>query len=241
MVAIKLLVEIVEGIRQEERNIMKISYISNGEKSKFRHHKDIRMPEGVEYVVPAELSGCEEQCFVSSKLKPVIRFRFELLEIDADNNKVQVWYAPKPRNFFKLSIKLTETYVHNLEKIMTEMSCAFLRMPTGFARGAHFDDISGSITQKSVIGMKNYIPHQSKRTLELAELIGPGKLEKPKSLKSFDYWVFDQEMLDKGFLLTVGNENGAEFIRKLEVGSLPEGKDIVTAYVRPYFCEEYDM
>ena len=38
-------------------------------------------------------------------------------------------------------------------------------------------------------------------------------------------------------VLTVGNEEGMQFIRKLEIGSLPKGKDIVTAYVRPWICE----
>lgn len=218
---------------------MKIAYICNGEKNKFKHHKDIRMPEGVTYVVPEELSGCERQTFNSSDLKTVIRFRFELLEIDSDNKKLRVWYAPKAQEFFKLSIRLVEPYVHNLEKIMTDMSSAF--MLRDLARGASLDDVSGKVIQRSINGLKSYIPHPSKRTLEIAQLIGPGKVETPKRFKSFDYWVFNQEMLDKGYLLTVGNEEGTEFIRVLKIGSLPEGKDIVTAYVRPYFCKEYDI
>ena len=220
---------------------MKISYISNGEKIKFRHHKDIRMPKGGTYVVPEELSGCEEQRFDSSKLKSVIRFRFELLEIDTDSKKLRVWYAPKPQDFVKLSIRLEHPYVHNLEKIMTDMSLALLGDSTGLTRGTLLGDISGKITQRSVFGMRNFIPYKSRRTFELAELIGPGELQKPRKLKTFDYWVFDQETLDEGFLLTVGNEGGTEFVRYLKVGSLPEGENVVTAYVRPLSCEEYNM
>ena len=220
---------------------MKISYISNGEKIKFKHHKGIRIPKGLTYVVPEELTGCAEQRFDSSKLKDVIRFRFELLEIDADNKKVRVWYAPKPHKFFRLSIKLAKQYINNLEKIMTDMSIKFLGMPIGFARGAHLEDISGNITRRNVVGLKNYTPHKPARTLELVEVMGPGELKVQTKIKSFDYWVFDPKMLEEGFATTVGNENKVQFLRKIEIGSLPEGKDIVTAYVRPYFCEEYEI
>lgn len=221
---------------------MRIFYINDGEKTKFRHHKDIRMKEGVTFVVPEEITGCQEQVFDSSRLKLVVRFRFERLDINADHETVRVWYAPYPKNFFKLSIRLAEPYVRNLKEIMDQMSSAFLGLPKEYARGTILEDVPGNITSKRVSGMQSYIPEPSRLTQELAEFISDEENEKkPARHKSFDYWIFDQEMMDKGVLLNVGNEDGIEFMRYHEVGSLPEGKDIITAYVRPWFCEEYNL
>lgn len=220
---------------------MRISYISNGEKTKFRHHIDVKMPEGVTFFVPEEMSGCEEQIFDSSNLKSVIRFRFERLDINADLKTIRVWYAPYPKNFFKLSIRLEEPFIHNLKKIMDDMSSSFLKLPKELARGTVLDDIPGDITSKSVMGKEEYIPSPSRLTQELAEIM-PDVENKIKSKKSkaFDYWVFDEKLINNGIVSTVGNENGTEFMRYYKIGSLPE-QEIITAYVRPWFCKEYKM
>lgn len=220
---------------------MRIFHISNDQKKKFSHHKDIRMPERVTCFIPKELTGCEDQIFYSFNLRPVIRFRFELLEIDVDNKKIRVWYTPKPKNFFKLGIRLTKPYVHNLKEIQDNIACDFLDKPKGLVRGCNLDDVPENITSRSIIGMENYII-RSRRSDETIELLGiEEEAKKVRKSKSFNYWVFDQKMLDEGFILTVENDDGVEFIRKIKIGSLPEGEDIVTAYVRPYFCEEYDI
>ena len=48
-------------------------------------------------------------------------------------------------------------------------------------------------------------------------------------------------MFDSGFISMVGYENGIQFVRKIEIGSLLGEDNIVTAYIRPCFCEEYSI
>lgn len=240
-VALMLLAILVELYDKKKGMNMSVFYISNGEKMKFRHHKDIRMPWNASFTITEEMSGCEEQWFGYTKPKS-IRFRAENVELNADLGKFRVWYgAASAKDFFKVSIRLAEPYVHNIQEIVDGMVCALLKLPIGLARGTYLEDIPGNITSKSVIGMEDYNPCPSRLTLELAELINDDDFEKVNKPKSFDYWVFDQEMLDKGVVLTVGNENGVEFIRYHVIASLPAGEDVMTAYVRPWFCEEYDI
>ena len=220
---------------------MSVFYISDGEKMKFRHHKDIRMPYDASFTITEEMSGCEEQSFGYTKPKS-IRFRAETVELNADLRKFRVWYAAaSARDFFKVNIRLAEPYVNNLQEIVDGLVCAFLTLPRGLARGTYLEDIPGNIISKRVNGMEDYTPRPSRLTFELAELISADDEEKVKNPKSFDYWVFDQEMLDKDVVLTVGNENGVEFMRYHVINSLPKGEDVMTAYVRPWFCEEYDI
>lgn len=216
---------------------MQIFYKDSGERKKLPHHKDILIPEGVKITIPEERTGCKEQRFVVSKPK-TIRFRPEII----DFGRLEVWNAAvSPRKFFKLSIRLTEPYVYNLKKIQEEIASTFLNVPKGFARGTNLSDIPGNITPRVMFGTENYIL-ETKRTDETIRLIGVEEdARKRRKPKSFDYWVFDQKSLDEGFVLTVGNENGVEFIRKIKIGSLPEGKDIITAYVRPWFCDHYSL
>lgn len=214
---------------------MQILYNSNGKRKKYPHHQDILIQGGAEITIPEEESGCPKQRIANSKPKS-IRFRTEKVDLE----KCQIWSAAvSPKRFFKLSIRLTEPYVYNLQEIQDKIACAFLNLPRGLARGTVLDDIPGNIISKNVVGMEDYFPNPSRLTFELAELIGCDEAKKPSKKKTFDYWVFDQKMLNEGFVLTVGNEEGTQFIRKIEIGSLPEGEDIVTAYVRPWFCEEY--
>lgn len=236
-----LLAALVEFHNKEKGIDMSVFYISNGEKMKFRHHKDIRMPYDASFTIAEEMSGCKEQWLGYTKPKSV-RFRAETVELNADLRKFRVWYAAaSAKDFFKVSIRLAEPYVNNLQEIVDGLVCAFLKLPRGLARGTYLEDIPGNITSKSVNGMEEYIPSPSRLTLELAELINDDEKEKVNKPKSFDYWVFDQEMLDKGVILTVGNENGVEFVRYHVIASLPESEEVVTAYVRPWFCEEYDV
>lgn len=216
-----------------ERFVMQILYSSNGERKKYPHHKDVLIPKGVEITIPEKMSGCPEQRIVNSKPKSV-RFKTEKVDLE----KFEVWsVAVSPRRFFKVSIRLTEPYVYHLKEIQDEIACTFLNLPRGMARGTNLDDVPGNITSKSIIGMENYII-KSRRTHETIELFGvEEEARKKRHTNVFDYWVFDQKMLEEGFVLTVGNEEGTQFIRKLEIGSLPKGKDIVTAYVRPWICE----
>lgn len=218
---------------------MSTFYINGDERNKIRHHQNICLSMNTFVTIPDEMSGCATQYFSVCKPKSV-RFVCRTIEADANNKKLRVWYISSfPKGFFKVNIRLQEPYVSNIGKIGEILATKFLELPKGRARGAKLEDIPGNITAKSVIGMKNYTPTPSRRTVELAELIGQDNEE--KRIKSFDYWVFDQEMLDKGLVLTVGNENGVEFIRYHVLESLKEEEKVVTAYVRPCFCEEYDM
>lgn len=218
---------------------MSVFYIKNGKEKKIRHHFDVRMPQGVKLTISEEETGCQEQCFESSSLKPVIRFRKQpRVEVDADKKKLRVLYAASAIDFFKVSIRFTEPYIYNIKEIGERLVSTFLNMPKDLARGAEFGDIPGNITSKSVVGMHNYKILPSSHTLEMAEFI-EDEGERPKN--SFDCWLSDQEMLDKGILLMLGNENGTEFIRYYVINSLIDSGEIFTAYVRPSFWKEYDI
>lgn len=221
---------------------MSIYKIIDGERIKFRHHVMVEMRENVSFTVPKEDSGCESQEFNSSSLKSLIKFKLGDVIVNLNENKVQVWYmAASAKNFFKLKIRVEEPYVQNLGKIEDEISKAFLKLPRYLVRGARLREIPGNITSKEVLGMKKYSTKISRRTLETIELIGVDETEAYQKMRTFDYWAFDQEMLDSGFVSMIGNENGVQFVRKIEIGSLPEKDNIVTAYIRPCFCEEYTM
>lgn len=218
---------------------MSVFYISNGKTEKIRHHYDVRMPQGMTLTIPEEVTGCFEQHFGSSSLKPVIRFQKQpRVEVDADKKKLRVLYAASAKDFFKVSFLFTEPYIYNINKVGEELASTFLNLPKGLARGAELDDIPGNITSRSVVGMYNYDGLPSNHTFELAEFI-KDEGERPKD--SFDSWLFDQEMLDKGLVLMLGNENGVEFVRYHVVASLDDSSEILTAYVRPSFWKEYDI
>lgn len=219
---------------------MSIFYINNGETKKIRHHKDIRMPQNVSVTIPKEMTGCCEQHFESSTLKPVIRFRKQpRVVVDADNKKLCILYASSAKDFFKVSIRLTKPYVYNVKEIGELLTCTFLKRPRGSARGMNIEDVPGNIKSKIISGMELYVPKPSKYTQERDEILGKEKqFINPNYL---GYWVFDQKLQDDGIVVVVGNEDKKEYVRYIEVGSLPEGKDIVTAYVRPCFWEEYDL
>lgn len=216
---------------------MSIFYINNGKKEKARHHIDVQTFAYRTFSIPQEMTGCQVQCFKSSSLRKVMRFYLKHTEIDVDNGKVRNWYAGSAKEFFKLSMRLSQPYIRNLEVISAIMGNACL--DHAGCRGTRLDDIPGNITAKSVIGMETYNKKPSRLTYELADLIGEKGEEKQKKIKSFDYWVFDPEMLKRGLALTVGNEDDIEFIRYHVLASSEEA--IMTAYVRPWFCEEYDM
>lgn len=224
---------------KEKGFVMSVFYINGDKMEKIRHHKDIWLSMRASVTIPEEMSGCADNRFFICRPKSV-RFVCRTIEADANSGKLRVWYiASSTRDFFKVSIRLQEPYVGNIGKIGEILSTAFLELPNGKARGVMLEDVPGNITSKSVIGMESYTKAPSKRTLELAELMGQDN--EKKRIKSFDYWVYDQKMLDRGLVLTVGNENGIEFIRYHVLESLQEEEKVVTAYVRPCFCEEYDM
>ncbi len=218
---------------------MSVFYINGDEREKIRHHQNIWLSMRASVTIPEEMSGCANNRFFICRPKSV-RFLCRTIEADANSGKLRVWYtASSAKDFFKVSIRMQEPYVSNIGKIGEILSTEFLELPNGRARGAKLEDVPGNIIKNNVIGMESYTSIPSKRTFELAELIGQKNEE--KRIKSFDYWVFDQEMLDKGLVLTVGNENGIEFIRYHVLESLQEEEKVFTAYVRPCFCEEYDM
>ena len=214
---------------------MKGIYVYNGKFYRYAHHEDLRMPEDVEFIIPEELSGCREQVFRSSDLKRVVRFRSEIFEINTETHNVRIWSAAYPKNFFKLSMRLSKPYVYNLEEIMSRMVSNVLRAPLNMCRGSRYCDISGKISEHQVKGMASFTPKVSRLTQEVDEIIGTEKDKIPLRVRSFDYWVYDKESID-GVVLTVGNENGHEFIRFHELDG-----SIMTAYVRPWFGVEFEV
>ena len=216
---------------------MRIVRIEDGARRKFKHHIDLRRPEeSREYVVPESFSGCEEQVFKSSNLKRSIRFRAEVLEIDSDNGRIRMWYAPYPKNFFRLEMKLEASYISNLEKIIGDMMHTFFDLPTFACRCALLSDLSGKVIGRHVQGMEDFVPRVSRLTEEVDELIGTKEDKLPRHTRSFDYWVSDSKTLEKGFAVTVGNEDSKEFVRYHKLDG-----STITAYVRPYFYMEYMM
>lgn len=216
---------------------MRIVRIKCEERKKFKHHIDLRQPEkSREYVVPETLSGCEEQVFSSSNLKRSVRFRAEVLEIDSDDERIRMWYAPYPKNFFQLKMRLDESYISNLEKITKDLMHTFFDFPTYVCRGALLSDLSGKVIGRRVQGMEDFVPRVSRLTEEVDELIGTKEDKLPRHTRSFDYWVSDSKTLEKGFAVTVGNEDSKEFVRYHKLDG-----SIITAYVRPYFYMEYVM
>ena len=216
---------------------MRIVRIEDGARRKFKHHIDLRRPEeSREYVVPESFSGCEEQVFKSSNLKRSIRFRAEVLEIDTDNGRIRMWYAPYPKNFFEIRMKLQIEYISNLEEIAQDMMFTFFDIPKYACRGGRISDLSGKVIRRCVAGMEDFVPRVSRLTQEVDEIIGTDADKLPHSVKSFDYWVYDYKILNQGFAVTVGNEDSNEFLRYHKLDG-----SIVTAYVRPYFYMEYKM
>ena len=216
---------------------MRIVRIKCGERKRFQHHIDLRKPEGrMEYVVPKTLSGCEEQVFSSSNLKRSVRFRAEVLEIDSDDERIRMWYAPYPKNFFRLEMKLEASYISNLEKIIGDMMQTFFDLPTFACRCALLSDLSGKVIGRRVQGMEDFVPRVSRLTEEVDELIGTKEDKLPRHTRSFDYWVSDSKTLEEGFAVTVGNEDSKEFVRYHKLDG-----STITAYVRPYFYMEYMM
>lgn len=216
---------------------MRIVRIQDGARKKFKHHIDLRRPEDIRsYSVPESFSGCEEQVFSSSDLKRTLRFRAEALEIDSDNRRIRMWYAPYPKNFFQLKMRLDESYISNLEKITRDLMHTFFDFPTYVCRGALPSDLSGKVIGRRVQGMEDFVPRVSRLTEEVDELIGTKEDKLPRHTRSFDYWVSDSKTLEKGFAVTVGNEDSKEFVRYHKLDG-----SIITAYVRPYFYMEYVM
>ncbi len=217
---------------------MRIVRIEDGEMKNFKHHIDFRKPkESRVYVVPESVSGCEEQVFDSSNIKKkFIRFRAKTLEIDSDNGKIRMWYAPYPKDFFSLRMRLEKRYISNLEDITKEIMHAFFDIPTYACRAGKLFDLSGKVTQRSVMGTESFVPRVSRLSEEIHELIGTEKDKDPSSVKSFDFWIFDNEFLDQRFAVTIGNENSKEFVRYHKLDGT-----IITAYLRPYFFKEYRM
>ena len=216
---------------------MRIVRIKCEERKKFKHHIDLKKPEeSREYVVPETLSGCEEQVFSSSDLKRFVRFRAEVLEIDSDDERIRMWYAPYPKNFFEIKMKLQKEYISNIEEIAQDMMFTFFDIPKYACRGGRFSDLSGKVIARRVQGMEDFVQRTSRLTEEVDELIGTENDKIPCSVKSFDYWVSDYKVLSQGLAVTVGNEDSNEFVRYHKLDG-----SIVTAYVRPYFYMEYEM
>ena len=216
---------------------MRIVTIKDGERRKFKHHIDLRSPdERRDYVVPETLSGCEELVLSSSNLKRSVRFRAEVLEIDSDNGRIRMWYAPYPKNFFQLKMRLDESYISNLEKITKDLMHTFFDFPTYVCRCALLSDLSGKVIGRHVQGMEDFVPRLSRLTEEVDELIGTKEDKLPRHTRSFDYWVSDSKTLEEGFAVTVGNEDSDEFVRDHKLDG-----SIITAYVRPYFYMEHVM
>lgn len=216
---------------------MRIVRIQDGARKKFKHHIDLRRPEDIRsYSVPESFSGCEEQVFSSSDLKRTLRFRAEALEIDSDNRRIRMWYAPYPKNFFEIKIRLQKEYLSNLEEIAQDMMFTFFDIPKYACRGGRISDLSGKVLQRRVNGSEDFVPRLSRLTEEVEELIGTENDKLPRNTKSFDYWVSDYKILEQGFAITVGNEDSKEFVRYHKLDG-----SIVTAYIRPYFYMEYSM
>ena len=62
-----------------------------------------------------------------------------------------------------------------------------------------------------------------------------------RSHNVFDYWAIDEELLTEGVVTTVGNEDNVEFVRYQDIRNIPERDKIMTAYIKPWYCEEYDI
>ena len=84
--------------------------------------------------------------------------------------------------------------------------------------------------------MEDFVPRVSRLTQEVDEIIGTEADKLPCSVKSFDYWVSDYNILNQSFAVTVGNEDSNEFVRYHNLDG-----SVITAYVRPYFYMEYEM
>lgn len=225
---------------EKKGNIMRIFYAKDGKNSRLKNHIDVRVPRGEVFVITEEASGCQVQEISSSSIRPVIRFRIEEVKIDTERKKLQAWYVAKStKDFCKFSIRLAKPYIFNLKWIEDELCSTLLHFPVGLARGTNLDEVPGNIRKNEISGLRAYVPKPSKLTHELAKLLG--EEEQVIDPSSLGYWALDRELLNDGVLVAVGNEENKEYVRYLKVGSLPEGKDILTAYIRPWICKEYDL
>ena len=124
----------------------------------------------------------------------------------------------------------------NLEEIAQDMMFTFFDIPKYACRGGRISDLSGKVIGRHVQGMEDFVPRVSRLTEEVDELIGTKEDKLPRHTRSFDYWVSDSKTLEKGFAVTVGNEDSDEFVRDHKLDG-----SIITAYVRPYFYMEHVM
>lgn len=223
---------------------MRIYHVKNGEWNKFKLHYKIQIPKGITLAIPEDLTGCEEQVFESSVLNRVMKFQCEEVEIDEDQGKVKLWYTtPGPRMFFKVSVRLEGSYIHQLDDVIRMLCSKFLGKPENMVRGTVFSDLPQKITGNRHWGMNDYLLNKnvSEEIAQLQEYSYRYNPNRPRKQDVFDYWAIDEDLLKQGVLTTVGNEDGVEFVRYQYLGNIPKRDKIMTAYIKPWFCEEYDI
>ena len=229
---------------KEKGTVMRIYHVKNGEWNKFKHHYKIQIPKGITLAIPEDLTGCEEQVFDSSVLNRVMKFQCEETEIDEDFGKVRLWYTtPGSKNFFKISVRLDGPYIHYLDGVTRKICSKFLGKPESMVRGTEIADLPEEIIVNEHLGMNDFLLNRSvsEEIAEIQEIIYRNDPNRPRKQDVFDYWAIDEDLLEEGIVTTVGNEDGVEFVRYQYLSNIPERDKIMTAYIKPWFCEEYDL
>lgn len=223
---------------------MQIYQVKGKERTKIKLHYHLRIPKGMILSIPKEQTGCEEQVLNSSEINRVMKFQCEEVEIDKERGKVRMWYTiPGNRTFFKISVRLAEPYVHCIDEVTKRVCSKFLGKTESMVRGTAFSDLSQKITTKKHWGMNDYLLNKnvSEEIAELQEFSYRYDPNRPRKPYVFDYWAIDEELLTEGVVTTVGNEDNVEFVRYQDIRNIPERDKIMTAYIKPWFCEEYDI
>ena len=229
---------------KEKGTIMQIYRKKGGECSKLKQHYSILIPKGITLSIPEEATGCEEQVFCSSTLNRKLKFQCEEVEIDEEAEKVRLWYTtPGNRTFFKVSVRLEGSYIHHLDEVTRKICSKFLGKPENMVRGTQLSDLPQKITVNKHWGMNDFLLNKnvSEEIAQLQEYSYKYDPNRPRKQDVFDYWAIDDELLKQGVIATVGNEDGVEFVRYQDLGNIPKRDKIMTAYIKPWFCEEYDI
>ena len=223
---------------------MQIYRKKSGECSKLKQHYSLWIPKGITLSIPEEKTGCKEQVFNSSALNRKLKFQCEEVEIDEDQGKVRLWYTtPGPKMFFKVSVRLEGSYIHQFDDVVRMLCSKFLGKPKNMVRGTALPDLPQKITGNKHWGRNDYLLNKnvSEEIAQLQEYSYRYNPNRPRKQDVFDYWAIDEDLLKQGVLTTVGNEDGVEFVRYQDLGNIPKRDKIMTAYIKPWFCEEYDI
>lgn len=229
---------------KEKGTIMQIYHAKNGKRSKLKQHYSLLMPKGITLTIPEEETGCKEQIFCSSALNRKLKFQCEEVEIDEEAGKVRFWYTtPGSKTFFKVSVRLDGPYIHYLDEVTRKICSKFLGKKESMVRGTSLSDLTQKITTNRHWGMNDYLLNKnvSEEIAQLQEYSYKYDPNRPRKQDVFDYWAIDEDLLEEGIVTTVGSEDGIEFVRYQKLGNIPERDKIMTAYIKPWFCEEYDL